>query len=114
MITDGNCYEGLQKSDIKPFLFPGKLIVIPLDEVSSLYKNNYESNKLPNDLGHIISPESPLTPSSVAKVFEKIAKETYVPYSAVLRCGNLKSDIHLIPPPMVKPKKNCFNKHLIV
>lgn len=101
MITDGNCYEGLRKPDITPFLFPGKLIVVPLEQVSSLYKNNYDSNKLPNGLGHITAPELPLTPSSVAKVFEKIAKETYVPYSAVLRCGNLKSDVHLIPPPMV-------------
>jgi len=101
MITDGNCYEGLRKPDMTPFLFPGKLVVVPLEQVSSLYKNNYDSNKLPNGLGYITSPELPLTPSSVAKVFEKIAKETYVPYSAVLRCGNLKSDVHLIPPPMV-------------
>lgn len=102
MITDGNCYEGLRKSDMTPFLFPGKLIVVPLDHVTSIYKNNYDSNKLPNGLGYITSPELPLTPSSVAQVFEKIAKETYVPYSAVLRCGHLKSDVHLIPPPMVK------------
>jgi len=108
MITDGNCYEGLRKPDITPFLFPGKLIVVPLDQMSSLYQNNYESNKLPNGFGHITPPEMPLTPSSVAKVFEKIAKETYVPYNAVLRCGNLKSDVHLIPPPMVI-KSNSFH-----
>ncbi|CAH1737670.1 unnamed protein product [Aphis gossypii] len=108
MITDGNCYEGLRKPDMTPFLFPGKLIVVPLDQVSSLYKNNYDSNKLPNGLGYISSPELPLTPSSVAKAFEKIAKETYVPYSAMLRCGHLKSDVHLIPPPMSYTKAADF------
>lgn len=106
MITDGNCYRGLRKPDITPFLFPGKLIVVPLDEVSTIYKNNYDSNKLPNGMGYITCPELPLTPSKVAKVFEKIAKETYVPYGAMLRCGNLKSDVHLTPPPMV-----FINKH---
>lgn len=101
MITDGNCYKDLRNPNINPFSFPGKLIVIPLEPVSTIYKNNYDSNKLPNGLGYLTFPELPLTPSSVSKVFEKIAKEIYVPYSAVLRCGNLKSDIHLIPPPMV-------------
>jgi len=101
MITDGNCYDGLCNPNISPFSFPGKLTVVPLEPISSLYKNNFDSNNLPNGLGHVIFPELPLTPASVAKVFEKIAKESYVPYSAVLRCGNLKSDVHLIPPPMV-------------
>ncbi|VVC42326.1 von Willebrand factor, type A [Cinara cedri] len=105
MITDGNCYQGLRQPDIKPLLFSGKLIVISLDVVPTIYKNNFNSNKLPNDMGYITCPELPLTPSKVAKVFKKIAKETYVPYSAMLQCGHLKSDVHLIPPPIMSYTK---------
>lgn len=101
MITDGNCYEGLRQPGITPFLFPGKLTVVSLELEPAFYKNNYDSNKLPNGLGYITSPDQPLSPSSVTKIFEKIAKEAYIPFSAVLRCGHLKSDVHLIPPPMV-------------
>ncbi|VVC30981.1 Hypothetical protein CINCED_3A003117 [Cinara cedri] len=108
MITDGNCYRGLRQPDITPFLFPGKLIVVPLGEVSTIYKNNYNSNELPNGMGYITSPELPLTLSKVAKVFEKIAIEIYVPCIAMLQCGHLKSDVHLIPPPMPYTKAADF------
>ncbi|XP_050541175.1 integrator complex subunit 14 [Daktulosphaira vitifoliae] len=108
MITDGRCYEGLRDPQISPLLFPGNLMVLPLDVTTSIYKNNYDSNRLPNGLGYILTPDLPLTPSSVTKIFDKFAKDTYVPYITSLRCGNLKSDIQIIPPPMAYTRTTDF------
>ncbi|XP_050432103.1 integrator complex subunit 14 [Adelges cooleyi] len=108
IITDGHCYEGLRKPEMYPFKCPEKLVVIPLDQKPSIYKNIYDTNELPKDIGTITPPESPLSPSSVAKLFEKFAQETYIPYHTVLRCGNLKSDVQLIPPLTTHKRVNDF------
>jgi len=98
MITDESCYEHISKPDFCSFLFPGKLKIAVLEPMPS---NKNETKILLNCNDDISVYKFPLTLYSVAETFDKIAEEIYSQHNAVLRCGNLKSDVQLIPSPVV-------------
>uniref|UniRef100_A0AAR2JML7 Integrator complex subunit 14 n=1 Tax=Pygocentrus nattereri TaxID=42514 RepID=A0AAR2JML7_PYGNA len=49
--------------------------------------------------GHIFTMDGPLCLKSVQAMFGKLIDQAYTPFHAVLRCGNLASDVQVFPRP---------------
>ncbi|KAL5004544.1 hypothetical protein ScPMuIL_018000 [Solemya velum] len=90
-----------------PFSFPCKLIVVcisnpnDLDLKSSLpmYQKLVDLNETGGG-GEVFVPDGTLSLKTVQAMFQRVADTYYVPFFGVLRCGNLKCNVQLFPPPL--------------
>ena len=91
-----------------PFSFPSNLSIVCLGDPT--VDENFTENincyrdliKLNNNNGEIYIPERPLSNGHVEQVFQKIIKTHYEIYAGTLFCGNLNSQVTLLPFPNFK------------
>lgn len=84
--------------------------------VSTLEETSSTNLKLMQDLCDVCGPgggifmlDSPASIHSAQEAFTRLTHEHYIPYSGVLTCGHLKSNITLYPPPQ-NNSKNSTNR----
>ncbi|XP_016320917.1 von Willebrand factor A domain-containing protein 9 [Sinocyclocheilus anshuiensis] len=87
-----------------PFPFPSKLYVMCIANAEELQATDSMDNleqliHLNGGEGQIYTMEGPLCLKSVQSMFSKLIDQAYSPFHAVLRCGNLTSDVQVFPRP---------------
>uniref|UniRef100_A0A8C2B3U1 Integrator complex subunit 14 n=1 Tax=Cyprinus carpio TaxID=7962 RepID=A0A8C2B3U1_CYPCA len=87
-----------------PFPFPSKLYVMCIANAEELQATDSMDNleqliNLNGGEGQIYTMEGPLCLKSVQSMFGKLIDQAYSPFHAVLRCGNLTSDVQVFPRP---------------
>ncbi|XP_048887206.1 integrator complex subunit 14 isoform X2 [Brienomyrus brachyistius] len=87
-----------------PFLFPSKLYVMCIASAEELQYGDALENleqllNLNGGEGQIFTMEGPLCLKNVQSMFGKLIDQAYSPFHAVLRCGNLSSDVQVFPRP---------------
>ncbi|KAK3606008.1 hypothetical protein CHS0354_025040 [Potamilus streckersoni] len=132
LITDGNMgvgpgslketlkkWKSIQAGEVSdekcplPFPFHAKLHVMcianpndpALSDVIPLYQQLIDLN---NKGGEVYVPEGNLSFSSIQAMFQRLADSCYSPYYGLLRCGNLKCNVTLFPPPERYCKQHEF------
>ncbi|XP_064607763.1 integrator complex subunit 14-like [Liolophura sinensis] len=98
-----------------PFAFPCKLHVVCISnpgdgELNSslpLYQQLIDMN---GRGGEVFVPEGQLSLRSVQQVFLRLGETYYTPYYGLLRCGNLKCQVNLFPPPETYVGETEFTK----
>lgn len=97
-----------QRSDDKkfplPFPFPAKLFIMCVANAEELQSTDTMDNleqllNLNGGDGQIFTMEGPLCLKSVQAMFGRLIDQAYSPFHAVLRCGNLSSDVQVFPRP---------------
>lgn len=101
------------QSVLSPFSFPAKLHVVcitnPNDPCFIKSKSLYQRLvDLSGYDGSILVPDQ-LTDSSIISLFHKLAEEMYTSFNAVLKCGNLESNVVLSPLPVHYTKTTDFD-----
>uniref|UniRef100_A0A672T3C4 Integrator complex subunit 14 n=1 Tax=Sinocyclocheilus grahami TaxID=75366 RepID=A0A672T3C4_SINGR len=87
-----------------PFPFPSKLYVMCIANAEELQAMDSMDNleqliNLNGGEGQIYTMEGPLCLKSVQSMFGKLIDQAYSPFHAVMRCGNLTSDVQVFPRP---------------
>ncbi|XP_067091126.1 integrator complex subunit 14 [Osmerus mordax] len=87
-----------------PFPFPAKLFVMCIANAEELQTTDTMDNleqllSLNRGEGQIFTMEGPLCLKSVQAMFGRLIDQAYSPFHAVLRCGNLSSDVQVFPRP---------------
>ena len=89
-----------------PFDFPCKLHIMcitppgdpSLEVATPLYQKLIDLN---HGEGQLYLPDNNLTLTSVQSMVGKLAEKNFMPFSAVLKCGNLSSQVLVHPEPEV-------------
>ncbi|XP_018619445.2 integrator complex subunit 14 [Scleropages formosus] len=87
-----------------PFPFPAKLYIMCIANAEELQNSDTLDNleqllSLNGGEGQIFTVEGPLCLKNVQSLFGKLIDQAYTPFHAVLRCGNLSSDVQVFPRP---------------
>uniref|UniRef100_A0A673YKZ3 Integrator complex subunit 14 n=1 Tax=Salmo trutta TaxID=8032 RepID=A0A673YKZ3_SALTR len=87
-----------------PFPFPAKLFVMCIANAEELQMTDTMHNlvqllQLNGGDGQIFTMEGQLCLKSVQSMFGRLIDAAYSPFPAVLRCGNLASDVQVFPRP---------------
>ncbi|XP_041705910.1 integrator complex subunit 14 [Coregonus clupeaformis] len=87
-----------------PFPFPAKLFVMCIANAEELQMTDTMDNleqllQLNGGDGQIFTMEGQLCLKSVQSMFGRLIDAAYSPFPAVLRCGNLASDVQVFPRP---------------
>ncbi|KAJ8344473.1 hypothetical protein SKAU_G00318020 [Synaphobranchus kaupii] len=87
-----------------PFPFPAKLYIMCIANAEELQSSDTLDNLeqlliLSAGGGQIFTMEGQLCLKSVQSMFGKLIDQAYTPFHAVLRCGNLSSDVQVFPRP---------------
>uniref|UniRef100_A0A8C7GJ08 Integrator complex subunit 14 n=1 Tax=Oncorhynchus kisutch TaxID=8019 RepID=A0A8C7GJ08_ONCKI len=87
-----------------PFPFPAKLFIMCIANAEELQMTDTMHNleqllQLNGGDGQIFTMEGQLCLKSVQSMFGRLIDEVYSPFPAVLRCGNLASDVQVFPRP---------------
>ncbi|KAL4641975.1 von Willebrand factor A domain-containing protein 9 [Arapaima gigas] len=87
-----------------PFPFPAKLYIMCIANAEELQSSDTLENleqllSLNGGEGQIFTVEGPLCLKNVQSMFGKLIDLAYTPFHAVLRCGNLSSDVQVFPRP---------------
>ncbi|KAE8618451.1 hypothetical protein XENTR_v10009387 [Xenopus tropicalis] len=87
-----------------PFSFPSKLYIMcmaNLEELQGSDSLEYLERliDLNNGEGQIFTIDGPLCLKNVQSMFGKLIDVAYTPFHAVLKCGNLSSDVQVFPRP---------------
>ncbi|XP_030621757.1 integrator complex subunit 14 [Chanos chanos] len=96
--------RGEDKKFPLPFPFPSKLYIMCIANAEELQATDAMENleqllSLNGGEGQIFTMEGPLCLKSVQSMFGKLIDQAYSPFHAVLRCGNLSSDVQVFPRP---------------
>uniref|UniRef100_A0AAR2KGH9 Integrator complex subunit 14 n=1 Tax=Pygocentrus nattereri TaxID=42514 RepID=A0AAR2KGH9_PYGNA len=96
--------RGEDKKFPLPFPFPSKLYIMCISNAEELQATDAMDNleqllTLSGGEGHIFTMDGPLCLKSVQAMFGKLIDQAYTPFHAVLRCGNLASDVQVFPRP---------------
>uniref|UniRef100_A0A3P8ZDV1 Integrator complex subunit 14 n=1 Tax=Esox lucius TaxID=8010 RepID=A0A3P8ZDV1_ESOLU len=87
-----------------PFPFPAKLFIMCIASAEELQMTDTMDNlekllQLNGGDGQIFTMEGQLCLKSVQSMFGRLIDAAYSPFHAVLRCGNLTSDVQVFPRP---------------
>lgn len=87
-----------------PFPFPAKLYIMCIANAEELQSTDTMDHlgqllSLNGGGGQIFTMEGPLCLKSVQAMFGRLIDQAYSPFHAVLRCGNLSSDVQVFPRP---------------
>ncbi|XP_063304845.1 integrator complex subunit 14 [Pelobates fuscus] len=87
-----------------PFPFPSKLYVMCMANLEELQSSDSldcleRLIDLNNGEGQIFTIDGPLCLKNVQSMFGKLIDVAYTPFHAVLKCGNLSSDVQVFPRP---------------
>lgn len=87
-----------------PFPFPSKLYVMCMANLEELQNSDSldcleRLIDLNNGEGQIFTIDGPLCLKNVQSMFGKLIDVAYTPFHAVLKCGNLSSDVQVFPRP---------------
>ncbi|KAF4091587.1 hypothetical protein AMELA_G00038630 [Ameiurus melas] len=96
--------RGEDKKFPLPFPFPSKLYIVCIANAEELQATDAMDNleqllTLSGGEGQIFTMDGPLCLKSVQAMFGKLIDQAYMPFHAVLRCGNLASDVQVFPRP---------------
>ncbi|KAG7333242.1 hypothetical protein KOW79_003377 [Hemibagrus wyckioides] len=96
--------RGEDKKFPLPFPFPCKLYIVCIANAEELQATDAMDNleqllSLSGGEGQIFTMDGPLCLKSVQAMFGKLIDHAYMPFHAVLRCGNLASDVQVFPRP---------------
>ncbi|KAK2848065.1 hypothetical protein Q7C36_009747 [Tachysurus vachellii] len=96
--------RGEDKKFPLPFPFPTKLYIVCIANAEELQATDAMGNleqllSLSGGDGQIFTMDGPLCLKSVQAMFGKLIDHAYMPFHAVLRCGNLASDVQVFPRP---------------
>ncbi|KAF7699057.1 integrator complex subunit 14 [Silurus meridionalis] len=96
--------RGEDKKFPLPFPFPSKLYIVCIATAEELQATDAMDNleqllALSGGEGQIFTMDAPLCLKSVQALFGKLIDQAYMPFHAVLRCGNLASDVQVFPRP---------------
>ncbi|KAF5895053.1 von Willebrand factor A domain-containing protein 9, partial [Clarias magur] len=97
-------HRGEEKRFPLPFPFPSKLYIVCIASAEELQATDAMDNleqllTLSGGEGQIFTMDGPLCLKSVQAMFGKLIDQAYMPFHAVLRCGNLASDVQVFPRP---------------
>ncbi|XP_077323832.1 integrator complex subunit 14 isoform X1 [Lithobates pipiens] len=87
-----------------PFPFPSKLYIMCMANLEELQSSEALDAlerliDLNNGEGQIFTIDGPLCLKNVQSMFGKLIDVAYTPFHAVLKCGNLSSDVQVFPRP---------------
>ncbi|XP_063781664.1 integrator complex subunit 14 [Pseudophryne corroboree] len=87
-----------------PFPFPSKLYIMCMANLEELQNSDSLDSlerliDLNNGEGQIFTIDGPLCLKNVQSMFGKLIDVAYTPFHAVLKCGNLSSDVQVFPRP---------------
>nr|XP_046208022.1 integrator complex subunit 14 [Oncorhynchus gorbuscha] len=96
LVTDGSL--GIGKGSLRHSLQTIRLIIDLLQMTDTMH-NLEQLLQLNGGDGQIFTMEGQLCLKSVQSMFGRLIDEVYSPFPAVLRCGNLASDVQVFPRP---------------
>uniref|UniRef100_W5K6Q9 Integrator complex subunit 14 n=1 Tax=Astyanax mexicanus TaxID=7994 RepID=W5K6Q9_ASTMX len=96
--------RGEDKKFPLPFPFSSKMYIMCIANAEELQATDAMDNleqllALSGGDGQIFTMDGPLCLKSVQAMFGKLIDQAYTPFHAVLRCGNLASDVQVFPRP---------------
>lgn len=96
--------RGEDKKFPLPFPFSSKMYIMCIANAEELQATDAMDNleqllTLSGGDGQIFTMDGPLCLKSVQAMFGKLIDQAYTPFHAVLRCGNLASDVQVFPRP---------------